>query len=152
VTPIAASNKAPLESAMREDLENLVSAVSSPSADVVIVMSPGNLAFASSVLPPTFAYTLMASSAVATDQVVAVDAGGVAAAISAEPQIAVSEVAAVHEEDSAPLPLSATGSPNTVAAPMRSSFQTDFAVLRVIAHCAWAARPGSVAAITTVSW
>ena len=51
-----------------------------------------------------------------TASVIAVDPQGIAAAISAEPQIRVSESAAVHEEDTTPLPLSATGTPATVAA------------------------------------
>jgi hypothetical protein len=104
------------------------------------------------VLPPSFLYPIVASSALATSQVVAVDAAGVAAAISAEPQIAVSESAAIHEEDTTPLPLSATGSPNVVAAPLRASFQTDVALMRIVAPVAWAARTGVVSTITAVSW
>jgi hypothetical protein len=40
------------------------SSLNAPSADVVFVMSPSHLAFASSVLPPTFAYAAVASTAV----------------------------------------------------------------------------------------
>jgi hypothetical protein len=109
-------------------------------------MSPQNALFASSVLPPSFLYPIVASSALAAGQVVAVDAAGVAAAFSADPQIKVSESAAVHEEDTTPLPLSATGSPNVVAAPMRASFQTDVSLMRIVAPVAWAARTGAVAA------
>ena len=152
MTPTTASTAVPLETALREDLENLVAALNAPSPDVVFVMSPSHATFASSVLPSSFLYPVVASSAVPTDTVVAVDAAGVAAAISDEPRIAISENAAVHEEDTTPLPLSATGSPNTIAAPMRAAFQTDVALMRIIADVAWAARTGSVSAITAVAW
>jgi hypothetical protein len=66
--------------------------------------------------------------------IVCVDAAGVAAAIAQEPTIAASERAPVHEEDTSAQALSATGSPNTVAAPMRASFQTDTALLRITAR------------------
>jgi hypothetical protein len=104
-------------------------------------------------LPSSFAYTIVASSALPAATVVAVDAAGVAAAISAEAQIATSENAAVHEEDSSPLALvsGAQGS-GVVAVPMRAAFQTDVALLRIVAHAAWAARPGAAAAITAVTW
>jgi hypothetical protein len=115
-------------------------------------MSPQNALFASTVLPPSFLYPIVASSALAAGQVVAVNAAGVAAAISAEPQIKVSESAAVHEEDTTPLPLSATGSPNVVSAPMRAAFQTDVSLMRIAAPVAWNARVGTVSTITAVSW
>jgi hypothetical protein len=83
VTPIAASTATPLETAMRQDLQNLVAALTAPSADVVFVMSPSRAVFASSVLPSSFAYTIVASTALPAATVVAVDAAGVAAALSA---------------------------------------------------------------------
>ncbi len=151
MSPITPSTATPLETALRQDLQNLIAALTAPSRDVVFVMSPSRLAFASASLPSSFAYRLAASSAVASAQVVAVDAQGLAAALAAEPAILVSENAAVHEETT-PLALGTAGSPNVVAAPMRAAFQTDVALMRVVAHVAWAARAGAVAAITAVSW
>ena len=55
VTPITASTATPLETAMRQDLQNLVAALDTPSPDVVFVMSPSRATFASSVLPSSFA-------------------------------------------------------------------------------------------------
>ena len=131
----------------------LLAALTNPGPDVVFVMSPQNAMFASTVLQPGFAYTILTSSALTAGQVVAVDCAGVAAAISAEPQILVSESAAIHEEDTTPLPL-ATGAQGSgvLASPMRAAFQTDVALMRVIMHCAWAARAGAVATISSVSW
>ena len=83
--------------------------------------------------------------------VIAVDAQGIAAALTAEPRINATISAAVHEND-VPTALSATGSPNVVAAPMRSAFQTNTILVRVVADVAWMARSGAVSSIAAVSW
>jgi len=143
VTPIAASAATPSTAAMAADLKALLAALTNPSPDVVFV----------TVLLPGFLYPILTSSALTAGQVVAVDPMGVAAAISAEPQILVSQSAAIHEEDTTPLPL-ATGAQGSgvVAVPMRAAFQTDVSLMRVIMHCAWAARVGAVSSISAVSW
>jgi hypothetical protein len=128
---------------MRQDLQNLLAGLASPSPDTVFVMSPGRAAFASSVLPSSFVYQIAVSTALPAAQVVAVDPQGIAAALSNEPRIVASRSAAVHESDT-PLPLSATGSPNVVSAPLRSAFQTNTVLVRVVADMAWAARTGAV--------
>jgi len=152
VTPITASVLTPASAALVADLKALLAALTSPGADIIFVMSPQNALYATAVLPPSFLYPIVASSALAAGQVVCVNAAAVAAAISAEPQIKVSESAAVHEEDTTPLPLSATGSPNVVAAPLRASFQSDVSLMRISAPVAWGARAGAVSTIASVSW
>ena len=151
VVPITASTATPLETAMRQDLQNLLAALTSPSTDVVFVMSPGRAAFASSVLPSSFVYQIAVSTALPAATVVAVDPAGIAAALSNEPRIVASRSAAVHESDT-PTALSVVGSPNVVAAPMRSTFQTNVVLVRVVADVAWAARTGAVSSITAVTW
>jgi hypothetical protein len=153
VTPIAASAATPSTAAMAADLKALLAALTNPSPDVVFVMAPAQALVASTVLLPGFLYPILTSSALTAGQVVAVDPMGVAAAISAEPQILVSQSAAIHEEDTTPLPL-ATGAQGSgvVAVPMRAAFQTDVSLMRVIMHCAWAARVGAVSSISAVSW
>jgi hypothetical protein len=155
ITPITASAATPAAAAMIADLKALVAALTAPSPDIVFVMSPANAAVASALLPSSFAYSIVTSSAVPVSTVVAVDPAGVAAAM-AEPRILASESAAVHEEDVAPLPLvSGTTQPPTlaqIATPMRASFQSDVALLRIIADLAWAARPGAVAVVNNVTW
>ena len=99
MAPITASIATPLETAMRQDLQNLVTALDTPSPDVVFVMSPGRATFAMSVLPSSFAYSIAASTALPAATVDAVDAQGIAAALTAEPRIAASISAAVHEND-----------------------------------------------------
>jgi hypothetical protein len=107
--------------------------------------------FASAVLPSTFLYPIAASTTVPSDTVVAIDPLGIAAALAAEPRIIISEGAAIHEDDS-PTALSAPGSPNTVAAPLRSLFQSDALGMRVILHTGWVARSGAVAMVNSVTW
>jgi len=136
---------------MRRDLEALLAALNAPSPVVVFVMAQSRALFASSVLPASFAYTIAASTAIPSTTVVAVDAGGIAAALGAEPKILLTRNAAIHENDN-PAALSAIASPNTVAAPMRSLFQTDAIGARITLHTAWAARSGAVAEVDTVTW
>ena len=114
-------------------------------------MSPGRATFATSVLPSSFAYSIAASNAVPAATVHCVDAQGIAAALTAGPRITASISAAVHE-DTVPLPLGTPGSPNVVASPMRSAFQTNTILVRVVSDVAWAARTGAVSSITAVSW
>jgi hypothetical protein len=69
------------------------------------------------------------------------------------PRFAVSNEATLHEEDTTPLPLSATGTPNTVAAPMRSLFQTDSIAIRLSLYVTWAMRrTGMVAVVVGATW
>jgi hypothetical protein len=55
--------------------------------------------------------------------------------------------------DTVPSALSAVGSPNTVAAPMRSAFQSDVTALRSILPIDWALRrAGAVAVVNGTTW
>jgi hypothetical protein len=59
----------------------------------------------------------------------------------------------LHMEDTSPLALSATGTPNTVAAPIRSLWQTDSIGIRAILSIAYTTRaPNAVSFITGVTW
>ncbi len=104
VTPTAASTATPLETAMREDFENLITALNAPSADVVFVDEPvARMLCERDVAAKLHVPNRRITAPMATSTVVAVDCAGVAAAMSGEPRIAVSENAAVHEEDTTPL-------------------------------------------------
>jgi hypothetical protein len=150
-TVVTASTATPLETAMRQDFEQLIRNMDHPSANVAFVMHPCRAAFATSVLEQGFAYPILVSSTIGVATVVAVDCAGVAAAMAGDAKILLSESAAIHEDD-VPTALSASASPNTVAAPIRGLFQTDAIGLRIIAPMGWAARTGSVTYIATVTW
>lgn len=61
---------------------------------------------------------------------------------------------ATLHEDNAPAPISATGTPNVVAAPTRSLYQTNTWALRMLLDVDWAKMrtPGPVQELTAVAW
>jgi len=83
--------------------------------------------------------------------VIAVDAAAFASA-SGLPSFRASQNVTLHM-DTVPSALSAVGSPNTLAAPMRSAFQTDVTALRSILPIDWALRrAGAVAVVNLATW
>jgi hypothetical protein len=105
-------------------------------------------------------YPVYTSLDVPSDVVIFVDTSVLAFAGGA-PMFAGTDVATLHEEDTTPLPITsiAAGSPPpapTVAAPVRSLFQTNAAALRSIWEIDWSLIPGptsgAVQTITGVAW
>jgi hypothetical protein len=69
------------------------------------------------------------------------------------PRFKASSEATLHEEDTTPLAISSTGTPNTVAAPIRSLYQTATIGIRALYEMDWQiARPGSVQHIANANW
>jgi hypothetical protein len=69
------------------------------------------------------------------------------------PRFDVSDQATLHLDDTTPLAIGTAGSPNTVAAPVRSLFQTDSMALRMIMPMNWTLRrTGTVAWTQSVTW
>jgi len=64
------------------------------------------------------------------------------------PTIETAKEAAYHFSDT-PADISASGS---VAAPVKSMWQTDIISIRVRANCAWAVATGAAQVITAVNW
>ncbi|MCU6454343.1 phage major capsid protein [Sphingomonas sp. A2-49] len=98
-------------------------------------------------------YPVAQSATVPNGVVSIVDAADFFAASGDEPRFEVSDQAVLHMEDTAPQALSTTGTPNAVAAPIRSMFQTDSLALRMIMDLNWTMRrAGMVAFVTGVTW
>ena len=98
-------------------------------------------------------YPVIQSPTVTAGMVFLVDAADFVSVTGDEPRFDVSDQATLHMEDSAPLAISATGTPNTVAAPIRSMFQTDSLALRMILPMNWTLRRTGVLAWTqSVTW
>jgi hypothetical protein len=96
---------------------------------------------------------IVSTNVLAAGTVVAVDAAAFASGFGPKSRIDVSENAAVHIEDTAPMAIGTAGSPNTVAAPVLSAFQTDTHVLRLILQATWVTRlTGAVQFITGATW
>lgn len=98
-------------------------------------------------------YPVIQSPNVAAGTVFLVDAADFFTATGDEPRFDVSDQATLHMEDTTPLQIGTAGTPNSVAAPVRSMFQTDSIALRMILDMNWAMRrTGSVAYAQSVTW
>ena len=90
-------------------------------------------------------------------RLILVDAGNFASAEGDTPDIASTREVALHEEDTTPLPLvGGTVQPpviGSVAAPVRSTFQTASIAIRLLQDVTWTmTRAGRAAYVDTVSW
>ncbi len=94
-----------------------------------------------------------AFSASTPGTVALVDAADFFTATGDEPRFDVSDQATLHMEDTAPQAIGTVGTPNVVAAPVRSLFQTDSLGLRMILDLNWTMRrAGMVAFVAGVTW
>ena len=65
----------------------------------------------------------------------------------------VSTSATLHMEDTSPTAIGTAGSPNVVAAPVRSLFQTDVTGIKMVLPVTWAMRrAGQISMLDTVAW
>jgi hypothetical protein len=134
--------------AMNADVKNLFSAISAVGSidDIALIASPAQAA-ALALQPRSTALKVRSSRALAAGTVVAVDTAG-----APTPRIEASGNAVAHFDDTTPLAVSTAGSPNTVAAPLRSAFQTDCVIIRCILSASWVVRSGAVAMVTSTTW
>jgi HK97 family phage prohead protease len=93
------------------------------------------------------------SSTVTAKTVILVDAADFVTIDGGGPRFEVSDQATLHFEDTTPLDLASVGTPNTVAAPAKSLFQTDSIALKLVLPMNWALRrTGMVAWTSAVTW
>jgi HK97 family phage major capsid protein/HK97 family phage prohead protease len=98
-------------------------------------------------------YPLYQSTTVPSGTVLLIDAADFFSATGDTPTFNASDTATLHMDDTTPLALSATGAPNTVAAPIRSLYQTDSLAIRMTMDLNWAMRrTGVVAFVSSVTW
>jgi hypothetical protein len=138
---------------MNADVAGLFTAISAVGNidDIVLIASPAQAA-ALALQPRSGELRVWSSRALAAGTVVAIDVNGFISAFGALPRIEASGEAVAHFEDTTPLAVSTAGSPNTVAAPLRSAFSTDCTIVRCILSASWVVRPNSVAMVTGASW
>lgn len=97
-------------------------------------------------------FSFVESTHATAGRLIAVRAEDFASAVGSV-EFEMSNQATLHMEDAAPAALSATGSPNTVAAPIRSLFQTDSKGIRMVMDINWRMmRAGMVRWINGTSW
>jgi HK97 family phage major capsid protein/HK97 family phage prohead protease len=98
-------------------------------------------------------YPIIQSTTMTAGMVLLVDAADFFSATGDEPRFDVSDTATLHLDDTTPLAIGTAGSPNTVAAPVRSLFQTDTIAIRMMLDVNWAMRrTGVIAWTTSVTW
>jgi hypothetical protein len=133
------------------DLMALAEAVApaSPSS-LVYIASPGRAAAVS--IRADVDVTILPSLAVGATDVVAVDIDGLVHGLSGEPDLTASTDTTLHLSDT-PAEIGVVATPNVVAAPTQSLFQTATLALRLLIDVAWAKRrPGCVQVISGVQW
>jgi len=98
-------------------------------------------------------YPIIQSTTLAARGMLFVDAADFITATGDTPNFSVSDQAVLHMEDTTPLAIGTAGTPPTVAAPVRSLWQTDSLAIRMIIDMNWAMRrTGSVAWCDTMVW
>lgn len=98
-------------------------------------------------------YPVVVSQTMVDTTVLLIDFNEVTFAMGS-PSFLASDVATIHEEDTSPGPIATVGTPNAVAAPVRSLFQTNTTALRFLMDADWAKlrSAGSVQQLTAVAW
>jgi HK97 family phage major capsid protein/HK97 family phage prohead protease len=170
VTPLTPASSGTTLEKIVTDLNALITPMEAAGGggNVVLLMNPaqarrigmsqtstGDFAFGSAeqAASKIGATRIVSSITVPTGTVIAVDADWFATATGDSPRFAVSNEATLHEEDTTPVALGTPGSPNVVAAPMRSLFQTDSVAIRLSLFVTWAmVRPGMVQVVPGVGW
>lgn len=137
---------------LNDDLAALAEAVGTDgSGDVAFVAAP-RLAALIRIRRPDLTVPVLASLAIPAGRLVAVDPAALVHGIGRDVEIAAAEEGLIHME-TAPGPISEPGSPATVAAPVRSLYQTNTLALRLLMDVAFAKqRSGAVAYIDGNLW
>jgi hypothetical protein len=141
---------------MADDLSLITSKVANVAAlaDTIIVASPRQAVKIWAELP-LLKIPVYATATLADKVVVAIACSGIAICGSPDaPRIDMNTESVVVMDDSAPAQLGVVGSPNVVAAPARSLFQSDTSCLRLIADLTWQPRAASgvISWVQNVAW
>lgn len=140
--------------AMIGDLQQLVAGIA-PAQQPVLIANPKqalSIALTQSSGVGLEGITVIVSPNVAAGMLIAIDAADFVVATGL-PSFAVTQEAVLHEEDTTPAALSSAGTPNTVAAPERSYFQTDCLALRMTMRANWLTRrTNAVSWLQAATW
>lgn len=135
--------------AMLADLANLASAVGALGSGTVIFVASPDRAARVQFRAPDLQITMLGSTAVPADRVIAVDPSSLIFSFDGSPDVTASSESVVHMDDEPAEIVSSTGP--TVAAPVRSLWQTDCVAIRLLADVAFARRrSGAVAYVDGV--
>ncbi|GAA3887390.1 hypothetical protein GCM10022276_03070 [Sphingomonas limnosediminicola] len=142
------------QGAMATDLKALTAAVAAAGGGgkIVIVAAPAQAMTLQLLAGSGFKTPVIVVPSLASGTVAVLDANAFASGFGAAPEITFAPDATAHFEDTSPQQIGTAGSPNIVAAPVRSAFQGDFKVLRCILRVGYAMRIPALAYTTTATW
>ena len=116
------------------------------------VTAAGTLAFPEAAQNQLIGIPVVISTNVPSAVVFLVDASQIAFAGGA-PRFLGTEIATIHEENATPAAIGTAATPNVVAAPVRSLYQTNSAALRTVWELDWnVLRTGAIQTITATAW
>lgn len=121
-------------------------------SEVLVVAAPQQAVAAQILGGAGLKTRVIAAPSLAAGTVIAIEARALASGFSDIPRIDVAKEATIHWDDAAPAQIGTAGSPNVVAAPTRSGFQSNINVLRLVLRASWAMRAPMVAWINGTSW
>ena len=153
VAPLTPSDATPSSEAMVADLAALAGSVARVAGNggIVFVAAARQAVAANLRLPKPLAYPVLSSSILAAGTVIALASNALVSAVDPIPRIQTGTQGAFHMEDATPAPIVAED--GTLAAPVRSLWQTDSIGLRMILQVAWAMRASNGVAWTQgVAW
>jgi hypothetical protein len=150
------SANADLYEAMIEDLDAIVTGVADIAGnnEIVVIAAPSRARrLRLRMQGRDWGFTLLSSSALAADELIAVATNGLISALDPAARFDVSTQVALHMEDTSPQPISLASTVGDIAYPVRSLWQTDSLGLRLIMEVSWGLRdPGALAWIEDVIW
>jgi hypothetical protein len=140
--------------AMMKDLGALAAAVAAVGGmNIAFVASPGEAVKIALRTGPDFKFPVLASGGLAAGIVMCIALPALVSAIDPAVRFETSKEATIHLEDTSPLAIGTPGSPNTVASPTRSLFQTDCIAFKLLLEVSWGLRASNaVAWVSSVTW
>jgi hypothetical protein len=156
VTPLVATTGGGF-AAFQADLVALVDAIVTAGAgkQIVLFANPRQAVALSLLIvgANTSVLEVISTPALAAGTLVALDIGSFVSGFGSEPEFEVSTESVIHSDDTTPLAIGTAGTPNTVAAPTRSLWQTDCIALKMRLRCSWEMRASDhVAFVTGATW
>jgi Phage capsid family len=152
-TPISATAGGGV-TALAGDIKKLVAALALVGGGVkpAFIMSPGLAITMKTLVGPKFDAPILATTALAATTIIAVETSSFVTAIDPVPEFRTSSETVLHS-DTAATAISTVGTPNTIAAPVRSLFQTNCTAIRMILRASFAMRAANhVQIINSVTW
>ncbi|MHC2412887.1 hypothetical protein ACVJGC_005478 [Bradyrhizobium diazoefficiens] len=138
VTPSAASNSSARSDAMAADVATVAGSVAAVSGNNPIILIAGPKQAVALRMAPRMPFEVLASSAL-DGKLVAVASNALASLISPVPKFTATDQGTIHL-NTAPLPLTSTGTPVIMNYPILGLFQHDMIALRTQIEIDWAVR------------